>query len=1126
VREPQCVTVRRGAVQGVLIVTQCRGGKVRHFARAILRLERLEERCVPAAVLDWQPCGPGGGGALFAPAISPIDGQSLYFASDMGQVFRSTNAGQSWAVVDAQQLQGSPRSQVRFTEDPNILYVIDTTVIDGSSRACPSISRDAGQTWNVLPGDPTHGEAFSLFVDPADHQRVLVSNYRQLFYSNDAGASFAEKFAVADSNNGLHLAGAFFDGDRIFVGTNVGLLVSKDSGATFAIENIGGIPAGQVLASFAGAKQGDTIRFLATVQNQYNIYAGVGGDGYWNYKGLYSLDWGTSATWIDRSAGVPADGRYFYVRMAENDIQTAYLGGGAVSGGVPVILATRDGGMTWQHVLDTSATQNVATGWAGYGGRDGWWYGGLVMGLAVSATNSQHIVFSDYGFAYQSRDGGATWACLNVKPEDLNPAGQPTPRDGTYRSSGLDNSTSWQVFWANQSRLLSAYTDIRGALSDDGGQSWSFQFTGQDLNTLYRVWKQPTTGVLYAATASIHDLYQTTRITDDILNAGTGRVLVSRDNGSTWLTIRRFTGSVVWVEGDPARPNRLYACVVHSTLGGIYVTDNLNAGAAATWRRLAAPPRTQGHPFNLRVLADGSLLASYSARLTATGFTASSGVFLSRDGGRTWSDRTDPRMRYWTKDVVVDPSDPTQSTWYAGVWSGWGGPPNNLGGLYRTTNRGLTWTRLLPELHRVSSVTFSPVNPDEMYVTTETEGLWWTGNARADNPTFTRVNSFPFRQPERVFFNPYDPAEVWVSTFGNGLYVGRTPNAPGALSLSSTQSTALESAGYITFTVQRLGGSQGAIRVDFATVDGTARAGLDYEAVTGTLEWADGDTSPRTVQVPLLDNYLIGPNRTFRLALSNPQGGGSLGGLTQATGTIVEDDRPGRLALSVTSLRVLEDAGTLLVTVQRTGGLGGTVQVNYATGSILPQLGYAAAVAGVHYTPTSGVLVFAPGQATQTFVVPILDNTLLNAGRQFAVRLSRPAGGATLGTSAVRVTIQENDSAFVLTRSWLQVSATSRVAVLEVVRLGNTATEVSIDYSTRDGTARAGEDYAWTQGTLHFAAGQTRQQLSVSILRSWPTTRRFAVQLSNPRPSTSTLLGRLTTCVVELLPMLDPSRRW
>ena len=44
-------------------------------------------------------------------------------------------------------------------------------------------------------------------------------------------------------------------------------------------------------------------------------------------------------------------------------------------------------------------------------------------------------------------------------------------------------------------------------------------------------------------------------------------------------------------------------------------------------------------------------------------------------------DRSDPRIHYWTNDVVIDPSDPTQNTWYVGVYSGWGGNANDLGGL-------------------------------------------------------------------------------------------------------------------------------------------------------------------------------------------------------------------------------------------------------------------------------------------------------------------------------------------------------------------------------------------------------------------------------------------------------------
>ena len=74
-----------------------------------------------------------------------------------------------------------------------------------------------------------------------------------------------------------------------------------------------------------------------------------------------------------------------------------------------------------------------------------------------------------------------------------------------------------------------------------------------------------------------------------------------------------------------------------------------------------------------------------------------------------WTDRSDAGMHYWTKDLVVDPRDPTQSTWYVGVLSGWGGAPNGLGGLYKTTDRGVHWSRILT-LDRVESCTISTAN--------------------------------------------------------------------------------------------------------------------------------------------------------------------------------------------------------------------------------------------------------------------------------------------------------------------------------------------------------------------------------------------------------------------------------
>ncbi|HSH65785.1 MAG TPA: T9SS type A sorting domain-containing protein, partial [Bacteroidia bacterium] len=58
------------------------------------------------------------------------------------------------------------------------------------------------------------------------------------------------------------------------------------------------------------------------------------------------------------------------------------------------------------------------------------------------------------------------------------------------------------------------------------------------------------------------------------------------------------------------------------------------------------------------------------------------------------------------------------------------------------------------------------------YLTTETQGLWVCSNINAAAPLFKEVTSYPFKQPERVFFNPYNKNEMWVSSFGNGIKVG------------------------------------------------------------------------------------------------------------------------------------------------------------------------------------------------------------------------------------------------------------------------------------------------------------------------------------------------------------------
>src|SRR5205085_396419 len=177
-------------------------------------------------------------------------------------------------------------------------------------------------------------------------------------------------------------------------------------------------------------------------------------------------------------------------------------------------------------------------------------------------------------------------------------------------------------------------------------------------------------------------------------------------------------------------------------------------------------------------------------------------------------------------------------------------------------------------------------------LTTETQGLWYSNNMRSATPTFTPVANYPFRQPERVFYNPFNPNEIWVTSFGSGLRLGvvNGNSSPGKLQFSTAEYSVSEGSGTVTITVNRTGGSAGVVSVHYSTTDGTATAPADYTAASGTLTWADGDTAPKTFTVPIIDDTLTEGNEAFKVNLDGPTGGATLGTPASSYVVIVDND--------------------------------------------------------------------------------------------------------------------------------------------------------------------------------------------------------------------------------------------
>lgn len=728
---------------------------------------------------SFQSFGIGGGGALFSPSINPGDENELYIASDLSALFHSTDFGDHYSIVHFSEVTGGAFSKVCFTSDPLVRYTIKYDDAHFVSR--PAKSADGGNSWTFMPGNPYSDEEFLFiyanFQNPA---QVLITTYNELFVSQNGGASFSLKYSAADPGAGILLSGVFFDGPNIYCGTNDGVVISNNSGSSFSLSNFGGIPAAEAIMGFGAAKSGGTLRFFALTGDKNDVYAtNMGFDYYGVARGVYRMD-NLSGNWASSSAGIDFSSNFCtHLAMAENDINTCYLSGGNDLG-EPIVLKTGNGGQQWNPVFLRNNNQNIQTGYCGYQGDLGWSWAGNTFGLAVAPTNASKVLFSDYGFVHKSFNGGQTWRQSYSQASDSHSANAPTPKKQYYRGIGMEQTTVWDIAWFDSLQMMGCFTDIRGVRSADGGDSWSFDYNGHDQNTMYRVVKHRTDPLWFAATSSVHDIYQTTYVTDQRLfpSYAAGRVLWSNDKGKSWQILRDFGKPVVWLATDPTHSDRLYASVLspNPAQGGIWRCDGIGNPATATWTKLPSPPANHTRPFNIHVLNDGTLVTTWSARKSNSGsvFSDSSGVFISNTGGSSWLNRTHPEMKYWTKDLIVDPADPAQNTWYACVWSGWGGPANDLGGLFRTTDRGVSWTRLTGnQFLRVSSLTFDPLNAANAYLTTELEGLWYSDNMNTANPTFTRVESYPFAHPERVFFNPYKAQEVWVASFGYGMVKGQ-----------------------------------------------------------------------------------------------------------------------------------------------------------------------------------------------------------------------------------------------------------------------------------------------------------------------------------------------------------------
>jgi subtilisin family serine protease len=206
-----------------------------------------------------------------------------------------------------------------------------------------------------------------------------------------------------------------------------------------------------------------------------------------------------------------------------------------------------------------------------------------------------------------------------------------------------------------------------------------------------------------------------------------------------------------------------------------------------------------------------------------------------------------------------------------------------------------------------------------------------------------------------------------------------------------------------TFIATLSAASTSVVTVNFATANGTATAGSDYVASSGTLTFAPGETT-KTINVTINGDTTFEANETYFVNLSSPSNA-TLND-SQGSGTIVNDDT-NPVGVSINDVSITEgnrNTKNAIFTVRLSNALSNAVTVNFATAN-------GSAAAGSDYTATSGSVRIRAGNTRATISVAIRGDTTVEANETFFVNITSVSGTNILDGQGVGTILNDDGTA-------------------------------------------------------------------------------------------------------------------
>ncbi len=777
---------------------------------------------------QWGFIGPGGGGAMFNPAINPTNPTHTFVSCDMTGSFVTYDGGKKWRMFN---LRGVTKFYTFDKSNSNVVYAGTSNILFKSTNK--------GTSWATIYPKPSDIVAIHAQGDHADEvvvtkdsirtiiEKLVVDTdnpqklfllvrkkkidfwpdknnrnkrfYTQILTSDDAGFSWQIIDKLRFDLNNIFIDPTSPKNNRtVYVSGKDGLGVKKDG----EWRNIS-LPARAGVITHC-------VDGFDKENNKHIIYLTFG-QSYFNPKGkkndsrIYMSDNG-GQSWkrIDQSlkkikAKGSDDPEFRSIAISYNHPENVYISYAglrinkdSVSFGVA---KSADFGKTWKRIWDDRASATIAKdpGISSSNREQGWldkrfgpWWGENPFHMAIADNNPDICYTTDFGRTIKTTNGGKTWQQVYTRKIE----------GGGWQSRGLQVTTGYMLAFDpfDSLHIFMADTDTGLMESFDGGKSWSSATYNNGvpkhwINTTYWLEFDPEIkGKLWAVMSQNHDLPRPKMWRSMKMEDYKGGVLVSEDNGKKWTPISSDIGEAaithIVLDTKSSPENRiLYVCAfgkgVYKSIDGGKTWKQKNVGIEgsqpAAWR---ITKRKDGELFLIvsRKSDDGSI-----------GTENDGALYRSSDSAESWQKINLPEGVNGPTSLVVDPSN--QKRMLLSAWGRYGANqflPNRGGGIYLSEDEGITWKPILTEDQHIHDITIDQ-SKGVFYATGFNSSAY-----RSDDSglTWNRIKGYNFKWGKRVQPDPYNSEKIYIITFGGGVWHGPAKGDENALEDIITSQTA------------------------------------------------------------------------------------------------------------------------------------------------------------------------------------------------------------------------------------------------------------------------------------------------------------------------------------------------